>query len=61
MRSKGLFAAVTTAVLALGSAAGAQESIRIAGTSVTLTPPPGFTPRARGLENDAGSSITISE
>ena len=49
MRSKGLFAAVTTALLALGSAAGAQEGIRIAGTSVTLTPPPGFTARARGL------------
>jgi len=61
MRSKGLFAAITTALLALGWAAGAQQGIRIAGTSVTLTPPPGFTARARGFENEAGSSITVSE
>ena len=50
-----------TAVLVLGSPASAQESVRVAGTSVTLTPPPGFTARARGFENEAGSSITISE
>ena len=48
-------------MLALGLAAGAQEGIRIAGTSVTLTPPPGFTRARSGLENGAGSTITISE
>jgi hypothetical protein len=49
---------------ALVGTAGAQERLAIRGTSVTLTPPPGFTPArsARGLENTAtGSTITISE
>ena len=53
------------AALALASSAGAQqERIAIRGTSVTLTPPPGFTPSrsAAGVENTAtGSTITISE
>lgn len=40
---------------------GAQEPIAIAGTSVTLTPPSGFSRAARGVANDAGSTITISE
>ena len=57
--------AVALVVLALAAAAGAQqERIAIRGTSVTLTPPPGFTPSrsAAGIENTAtGSTITISE
>ena len=57
-------AAVTAFVLM--AAASAQESQRLAinGTSVTLTPPPGFTASrsARGIENTAtSSSITVSE
>ena len=56
-----MLAAFAAAVLTLAAPAGAQDGIRISGTSVTLTPPPGFTARSRGLENDAGSSITISE
>ncbi len=51
--------------LALVAPAGAQqERVAIRGTSVTLTPPPGFTPSrsAAGIENTAtGSTITISE
>jgi hypothetical protein len=49
---------------ALPGATGAQERLAIRGTSVTLTPPPGFTAArsARGLENTAtGSTIAISE
>lgn len=41
-----------------------QERLAVRGTSVTLTPPPGFTPArsGRGIENTAtGTSITISE
>jgi hypothetical protein len=55
--------AVVLAVFALVAPSTAQESVAIPGTSVTLTPPAGFTvSRAgRGLENDAGSTITISE
>ena len=56
-----MLAAFATAALTLAAPALAQDGIRISGTSVTLTPPTGFTARARGLENDAGSSITISE
>jgi hypothetical protein len=61
---------LTTATIAfvalglVGAAGGQQERLAIRGTSVTLTPPPGFTPArsARGLENTAtGSTITISE
>lgn len=57
-------AAAAAALVALLAPAAAQERVAIAGTSVTLTPPPGFTPsrRLRGLENEAtGSSITIAE
>lgn len=53
---------LAAAAAAVGAAsAGAQEPIPIAGTSVTLTPPSGFSRAARGFENDAGSTITISE
>lgn len=48
-------------VAAWAAAALAQEPVRIAGTSVTLSPPPGFDVADRGLENAAGSTITISE
>jgi len=63
-----LTAAIVTAALAalvLAAPAGAQqERIAIRGTSVTLMPPPGFTPSrsAAGIENTAtGSTITIAE
>jgi hypothetical protein len=57
--------AAVTAYVLMG-AASAQESQRLAinGTSVTLTPPPGFTASrsARGIENTAtSSSISVSE
>lgn len=48
----------------IAPAAGQQERLTIRGTSVTLTPPPGFTASrtGKGVENTAtGSSITISE
>ena len=60
----GLVAAAAAAAAASLAPAAAQERAAIAGTSVTLTPPPGFTVsrRSRGLENEAtGSSITIAE
>jgi hypothetical protein len=53
--------AVAAAAVLCAPPAGAQEPLAIAGTSVTLTPPPGFTRAARGVQNAAGSSITISE
>jgi hypothetical protein len=55
-------AAMAGAVL-VAPALAQQERLAIRGTSVTLTPPPGFTPSrsARGIENGAGTSITISE
>jgi hypothetical protein len=49
------------ALVAVGVPAGAQEAVAIPGTLVTLTPPPGFNIAGRGLENGAGSTITISE
>jgi hypothetical protein len=55
--------AVVAAVLAEPSNA-QQERLPIRGTSVTLTPPPGFTASRteRGIENTAtGTTITISE
>lgn len=58
-----LVAAAAAAAAPL-SRADAQERVSIAGTSVTLIPPPGFTVSrgTRGLENAAtGSSITIGE
>lgn len=57
-----LVATAMAAVAPLG-AAHAQERVSIAGTSVTLTPPPGFTVsrRSRGLEDAAGSTITVAE
>jgi hypothetical protein len=57
-------AAAVVAFALVGVAGAQQERLAIRGTSVTLTPPPGFTPArsARGLENTAtGSTITISE
>jgi hypothetical protein len=57
-------AAVAVALALIGPAGAQQERLAIRGTSVTLTPPPGFTPArsARGLENTAtGSTIAISE
>jgi hypothetical protein len=57
--------ALAAAALSLIASAGAQqERLTIRGTSVTLTPPPGFTPSRteRGIENTAtGAIITISE
>ncbi len=38
-----------------------QDAVAIGGTSVTLTLPPGFSLAGRGLDNGAGSTITISE
>jgi hypothetical protein len=55
-----LFVRLVAVALAVAPA-GAQEPLGIAGTSVTLTPPPGFARAARGLQNAAGSTITISE
>jgi hypothetical protein len=46
---------------ALAGPALAQQPVTIGGTSVTLTPPPNFSVKGRGLENAAGSTITISE
>lgn len=56
------FAAALFAAL-VAAAALAQQRIAIRGTSVTLIPPPGFTVSrsVRGLENEAGSTITIAE
>jgi hypothetical protein len=60
-----LTGAIGAAALALLIPASAQqERVTIRGTSVTLTPPPGFTASrsVRGVENTATSStITISE
>lgn len=47
--------------MALAAAAGAQERVQMPGTAVTLTAPAGFTLKAKGLENDAGSTITVGE
>jgi hypothetical protein len=52
---------VAAALAPLGVPAGAQQAVAIPGTLVTLTPPPGFSVAGRGLENGAGSTITISE
>jgi hypothetical protein len=51
------------AALALTLSLGAQERVKIAGTSVTLTAPAGFAPArgVTGLQNAAGSTITVSE
>jgi hypothetical protein len=57
-----LSAVLAAAALAIVSfAAGSQEAVAIPGTLVTLTPPPGFKVAGRGLDNGAGSTITISE
>jgi len=53
--------AVAAVLGALVAPTWAQESVTIPGTSVTLTPPPGFSVASRGLDNGAGSTITISE
>ena len=48
--------------IALAAPAAAQERVAIAGTSVTLTAPPGFARMRSGLQHAAsGSTITISE
>jgi hypothetical protein len=57
-------AVLAAAFLPIAPAGAQQERLAIRGTSVTLTPPPGFTPArsGRGIENSAtGSSIMISE
>jgi hypothetical protein len=51
--------AVLAAVLC--APAFAQERVAIPDTSVSLTPPPGFSVTRRGLDDGAGSTITISE
>ncbi len=59
-----LAAAAALAAAVPPRSADAQERVAIPGTSVTLTPPPGFTVSrgARGLENEStGSTITIAE
>jgi hypothetical protein len=61
----GAIAAVVAALTAFTAPARSQDApqgaVTIGGTSVTLTPPPGFSVKGRGLENPAGSTITISE
>jgi hypothetical protein len=52
---------VAVAAAAVVPAAFAQGPVTIGRTSVSLTPPPGFTVTARGFENAAGSEITVSE
>lgn len=59
-----LAAGAAAAVVAFGPVGAQQERLTIRGTSVTLTPPAGFTPSrsARGIENAAtGATITVSE
>lgn len=58
-----LVAAATLCGTALGVPAYAQDVISVPGTSVTLTPPAGFTVArgGKGLDNGAGSTITIGE
>jgi hypothetical protein len=62
---RSLAAVAGLAALALAAPAGSQESesVVIPGTSVTVTPPPGFTVArgTKGLDNGAGSSITFGE
>ena len=61
VRSLAALAAITA--VALGVPAASQESVAIPGTSVTVTPPPGFTVArgTKGLDNGAGSTITFGE
>lgn len=54
-------ALVAATVAAVSIPARSQEAVAIPGTLVTLTPPPGFSVKGRGLDNGAGSTITISE
>lgn len=59
-----LAAGALTAVLAVASARAQDERLTIRGTSVTLTPPPGFvhSRSARGIENaETGVTITFAE
>lgn len=56
-----LAAAVAAAAFALAPAADAQERVQWPGTLVTLTIPAGFKRTAKGLEDDAGSVITVGE
>lgn len=60
---RALAAVAALAALALVTPAGSQESVAIPGTSVTVTPPPGFTVARgiKGLDNAAGSTITFGE
>jgi hypothetical protein len=56
--------ALAAAALLVSPAGAQQERLAIRGTSVTLTPPPGFTASRteRGIENTStGTTITISE
>lgn len=53
--------AVAIVAGACGLPAASQQRMQISGTLVTLTVPPGFRARERGIEDAAGSSITVSE
>ena len=57
---RGAFVAAAVALIVFGTAR-SQDAVAIRGTSVTLTPPQGFMVAGRGLDNGAGSTITISE
>jgi hypothetical protein len=52
---------VASALAAISGPARSQNAVAIPGTSVTLTVPAGFKLAGRGLENEAGSTITVSE
>jgi hypothetical protein len=59
-----LAAGALAAALIFAPASAQQERLTVRGTSVTLTPPPGFTQSgsARGIENaETGATITFAE
>jgi hypothetical protein len=60
---RSLVAAAALGGGALGIPGHAQDGVSVPGTSVTLTPPAGFTVArgGKGLDNGAGSTITIGE
>lgn len=61
MRSLSVFVACAIAAVAANTSAVAQ-TVRIPGTSVAMTPPPGFRlARNGGLEDASGSTISIAE
>ena len=62
MERRLIWAVAAAGGLAVTLLTSAQERVAIAGTSVTLTAPAGFTRARSGIENKAtGSAITISE